>query len=117
MRGRRPIAVLILLLPVPSTGCLAIRCRPIGPDCAPAALASGASAAAMSDASMSESTFEEPTIEEPTLPHPRFHPVPAWDVFHPPVDLAVPDLVPDPTCRPFFLVPAVERQPRELPRD
>lgn len=34
----------------------------------------------------------------------RFHPVPAWDVFHPPVDLSYDDPVANDRCiRPFYL--------------
>ena len=108
-RATLSLLLLFILFSMASGGCVRLRCG---------AATLGASHCetrhseamdeplhATDDASAGEE-WTEPEVERPI---PRFHPVPAWDVFHPPTDLSYDSSMSDRSCRPFYLAPPVMR--------
>ena len=64
------------------------------------------------------------SVMSPEPPHPRFHPVPVWDPFHPPADLMAEEAMMDEpeACQPpFYIRPMASQtqkpvsQPMSLP--
>lgn len=92
--GPWTLLLLVLVAVVVFSGCSRFRCGP----------------AIVNWDSGSEHVHDEIPIEEVAMEQPeerpvsRFHPVPAWDVFHPPVDLSYDDPVASDRCiQPFYL--------------
>ena len=95
--------LLVLIVSVQGVGCA---CLP--QECAP----EGAPQPTFDKPDPLHKPHGHPPLEDPMIgmepPHPRFHPVPAWDVFHPPVDFAAHPYGYDDggSCElPFYLVP------------
>ena len=81
-------------------GCACWRCGPLS--CSVARPASSGAEPSEAEVELPDESWQEPEVERPVS---RFHPVPAWDVFHPPSELSYEDPVAAPRCQPFYLPP------------
>jgi hypothetical protein len=102
----------VLPLAISQMGCI---CLPMS--CPPEQGAWTAARGAHEAVVMQEATAD--SVMSPEPPHPRFHPVPVWDPFHPPADIMAEEtliLEPESCQAPFFILPAAPRTPEPVTR-